>query len=170
VRPILLIISALVLSALGGLSYAKQTELPASTVAAIEQACKTLVLDYASHRDQERRQAFADLFTVNGTLSVNGENLAGREELAGRFQSPAQQTFRHVMSNIRIVAHSETRASGTSYALIFAGPAKAGGDASPIEVASFAAMGEYYDEFVRTEDGWRIASRRFAPIFVPDRQ
>jgi hypothetical protein len=54
-----------------------------------------------------------------------------------------------------------------SYALIFVGEQLSPEDNAPVAVSGFTAMGEYHDEFVLTEGGWRIAGRRFIPAFVP---
>jgi hypothetical protein len=72
-----------------------------------------------------------------------------------------------MVSNIRITVHSAVRASGASYALIFVGEQSSPEDSAPVAVSGFTAMGEYHDEFVLTEGGWRIAGRRFIPAFVP---
>lgn len=136
--------------------------------AAIRAACEQLILDYASLRDQRRGTEFANLFTVKGELTVNGETFVGRSALAGRFADAARQRSRHMMSNIRVTVHDAQHASAVSYALIFVGQQPSDQAASPIAVPNFTAMGEYHDKFVLTEEGWRIAVRRFIPAFVPE--
>jgi Tfp pilus assembly protein PilV len=135
--------------------------------AQIKLACESLVLDYATHRDQRNGQAFAQLFTVDGTLLLNGETFIGHSALAQRLEGPSSLRSRHMMSNIRISVQDGAHATGVSYALIFIGNAKSDQDLGPSQIASFTAMGEYHDDFVRTDAGWRIAKRRFVPVFLP---
>lgn len=136
--------------------------------AQIKLACENLVLDYATHRDQRNSQAFAQLFTDDGTLLLNGETFTGHPALAQRLEGPSSQRSRHMMSNIRITVQDESHATGVSYALIFIGSAKAYQDSGPSQISSFTAMGEYHDDFVLTDAGWRIAKRRFVPVFLPE--
>jgi hypothetical protein len=139
----------------------------AGTDAGIKNACEQLILDYASLRDQRRGTEFANLFAADGVLTVNDETFVGRQALEARFAKAQGQRTRHMVSNIRITVHSAERASGVSYALIFVGEQLSPEDSAPVAVSGFTAMGEYHDEFVLTEGGWRIAGRRFIPAFVP---
>ncbi len=147
--------------------FASGSALAGADIEAIQRACEALVLDYASFRDGERGEALAELFSVDGTLVVNGQQYAGRQALLARFASPSKQMVRHMMSNIRITVESDSTASGISYALIFVGETPSKFPTAPVEVSGFAAMGEYHDVFKRTANGWRIAARRFVPIFLP---
>ena len=147
---------------------ASAADAQARAEAAIRNACQQLILDYASLRDQRRGDHFANLFTVDGVLTVNGETFVGRQALAARFAQASNQRSRHMMSNIRVAVEDAERASAVSYALIFVGEQRSSKDTGPVAVAGFTAMGEYHDEFVLTDEGWRIAVRRFIPAFVPE--
>lgn len=136
----------------------------------IKEACETLVMDYARHRDQAQGAALAQLFTEDAELSVNGETFIGRQALLKRFAAPATHRFRHMMSNVHIKVTGHKQATGVSYALIFVGPIDKQNPDASITVSNFVAMGEYQDSFVFTDAGWRIASRRFVPAFLADAQ
>lgn len=133
----------------------------------IKNACEQLILDYASLRDRRRGTEFANLFAVDGVLTVNGKTFVGRKALEARFAEASGQRTRHMMSNIRVTVQGAERASAVSYALIFVGEQLSPEDTVPVAVSGFTAMGEYHDEFALTEDGWRITARRFIPAFVP---
>ena len=152
------------------LSGAQGQALTGSQLQQIKQACETLVLDYANHRDQSRGEKLAQLFTEDAELSVNGQTFVGREALRNRFKAPASQTFRHMMSNVQITVTGESQATGVSYVLIFAGAIDPLNPSAPIVVSNFLAMGEYHDTFELTDAGWRIASRRFVPVFLSNAQ
>lgn len=149
---------------------AQASTLSESATERIKQACEALVMDYARHRDQSRGAALAQLFTQDAELSVNGETFTGTQALLARFNAPAAQRYRHMMSNVHITVTGHEQATGVSYALIFVGAIDAQDPDAPITVANFVAMGEYHDTFVLTAAGWRIASRRFVPAFLADAQ
>ena len=67
------------------------------------------------------------------------------------------------MSTIHIVPVDSDHATGVSYATIYSAPA---GESS---VSSFALMGEYHDEFVRTAEGWKISKRVLVQKYTPQR-
>ena len=138
--------------------------------AADKTSLRNLGLDYANHRDQSLGERLAQLFTEDAELLVNGQTFVGREALRNRFKAPATQTFRHMMSNVQITVTGETHATGVSYALIFAGAIEPQNPGAPIVVSDFLAMGEYHDTFELTDVGWRIASRRFVPVFLSNAQ
>ena len=132
----------------------------------VKTACEALVIDYAYYRDRGESDAFANLFTEDAHLEVLGEVWTGRAAIKARLDTAPEATplLRHHMTTIRITPESEDRASGVSYATIYAGPP---GAAPPLPATSFAAVGEYHDQFVRTAAGWKIARRVFVPVFMP---
>jgi SnoaL-like protein len=129
----------------------------------IEASCERLVLDFAFFSDQKENEALAELFTQDGTMTrPSGETLAGRAAILKEYQSrPAARITRHLCTNIRIVVESENRAHGLTYALVYSAlaiepPLQHFG----VKVEPRQLIGEFEDEFVRTDDGWKIASRR----------
>lgn len=117
-------------------------------------ACSNLVTDYAYYRDQFNAEQFANLFTEDASLTVVNQTWNGRAEIRQRIEDlKTGSTIRHEMSTIRIVPVDDDHATGVSYATIYAAPAGVN------TVSGFALMGEYHDEFVRTNDGWKISKR-----------
>lgn len=117
-------------------------------------ACSNLVTDYAFHRDQFNAEEFSNLFTVDASLTVVNQTWIGRPDIKQRIEElKTGSTIRHEMSTIRIVPVDENHATGVSYATIYAAPE------GVTSVTGFVLMGEYHDEFVRTDDGWKISKR-----------
>ena len=117
-------------------------------------ACRNLVIDYAFHRDRFNAKEFANLFTEDAELTVLNQTWVGRGEIEQRIEAlKTGSTIRHEMSTVRIVPLDDDHASGVSYATIYSAPA------GVTTVSNFALMGEYHDEFVRTDQGWKISKR-----------
>ena len=141
------------------LSVAFQTQ-----AESVEDVCRSLVLDYAYYRDRPDADAFADLFTQDGTLVVLGQEYVSREKIRARIQGAiGGPVFRHMMSTIRIFPHDDDHASGVSYVTVYTAPPGEG----PIPIQGFTAVGEYHDDYVRTAAGWKIQRREFKIIFSP---
>ena len=140
------------------------TSLPSTDQAAITAACTDLVLDYAYYRDRPDAAGFASVFTQDGELRVMGEAFIGRKALHDRLANAGHgPVYRHMMSTIRIFPKSPRKATGVSYVTVYSAPS----GTLPAKVGDFAAVGEYRDEFVLTEAGWKIARREFVPVFLP---
>lgn len=136
---------------------------PASFAGDVYQDCSNLVTDYAYHRDRFDAAAFSNLFTEDASLSVGNQTWVGRREIRARIEGLDSTTsIRHLMSTIRIEPIDERHASGVSYATIYT---SAPGSNS---VEGFAIIGEYHDDFVLTDDGWRIQKRELKSVFSYD--
>src|SRR6202171_3300735 len=70
------------------------------------------------------------------------------------------QTIRHVCGNMRFVYDGDNAAIGTSVLTVFM---VAGEQASTTDPFS---VGEDHDRFVRTEQGWRLVSRRWGGLLT----
>ena len=125
-------------------------------------ACTQLVMDYAVHRDNGNAEAYAALFAKNASLSLLGDSWQGREAILERMRTAPAQTSLHLMSTVRIQVESPDRATGVSYAEVYIEPA----GELPLATQGFAAIGRYHDRFERTDEGWRIAERRFERVLV----
>lgn len=129
--------------------------------------CEAVVLDYAYYRDRPDAQAVANLFAEDAVLQVMGQEFTGRKAIRDRIVAGAGgPIFRHMMSTIRIFSVDAERATGVSYVTVYSGTREDGGD-GPVPVETFAAVGEYHDEFVRTGAGCKIKRRDFVPVFLP---
>src|SRR5262249_5934164 len=105
----------------------------------------------------------AALFTSDGTMvRPTGDALVGRDAILMSYQSrPAGRITRHVCTNIRITVDSHDRAHGLTYAVVYSANANRPPEAHfGIQADPRQLIGEFEDEFVLSEDGWRIASRR----------
>lgn len=140
------------------------TSMPRADHAAIKAACTDLVLDYAYYRDRSDALGFANVFAPDGELRVMGQVFIGRKALHDRLANGGDgPVYRHMMSTIRIFPKSPREATGVSYVTVYSAPAGTG----PAQISNFAAVGEYHDEFVLTDTGWKIARREFVPVFLP---
>lgn len=127
----------------------------------IQQQCADLVLGYAYHRDNFNAEEFSQLFTEDAELTVGGQTWVGREEIRGRIAGLDNgSSIRHLMSTVRIVPVDEDHATGVSYATIYRA------DAGVSEVSGPLIIGEYHDDFVRGDDGWKIAKRVLHTVYT----
>lgn len=120
----------------------------------IEDACRNLIMDYAWYRDHPDANAYAALFTQDAELSILGETFKGRDAIRQRLTASSGSTV-HLMSTIRINVVDDANATGLSYVTVYTAPVGAG----PHTVSGYAAIGEYHDDFRKTQAGWQIAKR-----------
>lgn len=125
-------------------------------------ACERLALDFAWHVDHRNVDSVVALFAPDAAFERKGEILKGRAEIhAAQLKRPADLVTRHVCSNLRIDVLDADQATGSHYFLLYRHDhAAAGSDATkPAPLGQPETLGEYHDEFVRTEEGWKIARR-----------
>jgi hypothetical protein len=136
-----------------------------------ERACERLVLLYALYVDEGRAGEVASLFTEDGRWEgADGSVMAGRDAIAAAFgarQGLARRTSRHVCTNVLVdVADDGTSAAGSTYLMNYRHDSQNGAAAVPAPADHPKFVGTYYDRFVSTADGWRIAERRFSMAFL----
>ncbi|MCP5185317.1 MAG: nuclear transport factor 2 family protein [Pseudomonadales bacterium] len=129
--------------------------LPMSHADDVEAACQRLIMDYAWYRDHPDAEAYGNLFTEDGTLTLFGETFRGRDAIRQRLISPTGGGTLHQVTTLRVRQTGPDSAEGQSYVTVYV---FARGD-DPHVVPGFAGVGEYHDLYQRTADGWRIASR-----------
>ena len=121
-----------------------------------------LVIEHGWRTDNGRADTVHELYVDDGVLDL-GSPMRGRLAIRdwGRqlVQSPPWRIIRHVCGNMRFVADGPNDAHGTTVLTVF----MVAGPAAPTTVAF--DVGEDHDRFVRTDDGWRIASRRWVELF-----
>lgn len=128
----------------------------------IEWECRQLALRFTAHCDrQEWREACA-LLTEDAEFArpANPDNpLRGRAAIRAAFEArPATRITRHICTNFIVNARSETEVTGQMYAVLYTG--EAGSDDAPVTIADEKQfIGEFLDNYVRTEHGWRIRKR-----------
>lgn len=125
--------------------------------------CTLLVNDYAYYRDLHDPENFANLFTEDARMTARGEWLSGREALADHvLHDDPNAVSMHMVSTVKITPIDETNATGVTYAAV-ANEQK--GEGGPATLESFTVIGQYFDKFVKTEDGWKISERIFTVIY-----
>jgi hypothetical protein len=123
-----------------------------------------LVLEHAWRADNGRADTIHELYVDDGVLDLPPAPLRGRQAIHewGRqlVQAPPWRIIRHVCGNMRFVTTGENTAGGTTVLTVFmvAGPGAA--TTQPF------AVGEDHDEFVRTEQGWKLVSRLWVELFA----
>jgi hypothetical protein len=121
---------------------------PTALSAEDKSAIQSLATNYAKALGECRAQDFANLFTPDGAFVAGFRgHMVGRKRLVELVESE-----RHCLAPAR---------SGPA-----ARPGGAGGPTVAIEATASGArgvadlgIGEYHDEYTKTADGWRIASR-----------
>ena len=120
-----------------------------------------LVTEIAWRIDHERADTVWELFIPSGTLNSNGNPLIGHEAIRSWGEDRIKSTTltRHICSGMRFVKKSETEVSGTTLLTVFSTEKDTQGQPIP------KVVGEDYDEFVRTPEGWKFSSRTFKTLF-----
>lgn len=128
----------------------------------VEWECRQLALRFTAHCDrQEWREACALLTgDVIFARPTDPENpLVGKAAILTAFEArPSVRITRHICTNMIVTALSETEAKGHLYALLYTGePSDDGGGVTIADERQL--VGEFQDDYLRTEEGWRIAKR-----------
>jgi hypothetical protein len=155
-RSILLIAPLLALSFGSGVTCAATST--ASRLAELEdrESIRLVIRDYGRLLDERRFDEFGQLFAEDGVY-VAGTTTRGPTAIAESLRrimtanslGLAEPNF-HVLFNERITLHGDT-ADATSQSF-FVAP---GSNGAP----QLVLMASYEDKFVRTQKGWRFASR-----------
>lgn len=129
-------------------------------------ACEALIHAFCHFIDHGEAPRVVGLFTEDGTFDRKGAVLRGHAALAEAMtRRPPGMVTRHLCSQTVLRTESPERILGTtSFMLLRRDGADPGADASPL--ACLEAVGDFEDVFVRTEAGWRIASRKAIPVFA----
>lgn len=128
---------------------------------AAERACHRLVVAYTHLIDGGRAADVADLFAEDGVWSAGKIRYEGREQIRAAFaeRQALDRTSRHVCTNIGIDVVDADNATGLVYLTLYRGDGPGPHPAIP------DLVGEYRDRFVRTDEGWRFATRTAAAAF-----
>ncbi len=128
----------------------------------IEWECRQLALQFTAHCDRQEWRKACALLTEDAVFArpTDPETpLAGRAAILAAFEArPTVRITRHICTNMIVTAFSETEARGHLYALLYTG--ESSGDDAGVTIADERQLvGEFQDDYVRTEEGWRIAKR-----------
>ena len=135
----------------------------------IEKACERLVVVYTHYVDHGQASRIPELFTEEGKWSAPGIEMLGREQLQSGFaqrEANRGRMSRHVCTNFLCEVEDAEHASGVVYLTLYRHDGAADRRTSPLEAP--VLVGEYRDRFVRTPEGWRMASRQLEVSFSRD--
>lgn len=128
----------------------------------IEWDCHKLALRFTALTDAQEYDALAGIFTEDALFArpTDPDNpVRGRDNILAAFKErPTNKITRHLITNVAIDVHTADRAAGRMYATLYTGDT-ANEAEHGIQAAPKQFVGEFFDEYVRTEDGWRIAKR-----------
>ncbi len=121
-----------------------------------------LVTEAAWRVDEGKSDTLHELFVDDGELVMGKTILRGRQAIRewGRQLEEARtyKCIRHVAGNMRFSVVNDTTAEGVTILTVYMDDERS--SAVPWVV------GEDHDRFVRTDRGWRFASRRWSQLFA----
>lgn len=135
--------------------------IPLNERIAAEWACERLVKQFAQLNDAQDHDGIADLFVEDARFSrplAPDDYFQGREAIRAMFRDRPKRLALHIMTTILVEQTSPTTARGRCYLSYVSN-----GDASaplPAPLEGGAMYGQFDDEFVLTEEGWRFSVRR----------
>jgi uncharacterized protein (TIGR02246 family) len=129
----------------------------------IQRACERVIIDSATCNDARQWAELAALYTADGVVvRPNGQRLEGRAAIEAAYAagSPDRVT-RHLCANVRVDVSGPDAARATTTVLIVSGVRTDDADVMfGVVPNEHHVVGEFADDLVRTDDGWRIAERR----------
>lgn len=135
----------------------------------IEHACARLMNQFAVLNDSGRFGELAELFVEDAKYArpiAPDAWIEGRAAIQASFEArPKERVGRHLISNIVVDVLSPERATGVCYALLYSGSVDKPAEKFGLQAVPPQLVGEYYDEFVLTPDGWKFAVRKGRIIF-----
>jgi SnoaL-like domain len=125
---------------------------------------ETLIERFAWLVDHEAGRGIADLFTPDGSYSLNGGglDLRGRTEIDQFYlhrRAAGPRTSRHLFTNVHLEAGDETRLEGTCVLTLHAADGHPPHPLQPVMVADFD------DTYVHDDGAWRFESRKVTTLF-----
>lgn len=134
-------------------------------IAAIQQLCETVSIQYARALDGKDPEGVAQAFAPDGVWEVLGNKMEGREAIIGYWRgrladwTPDHGRV-HQISNQVIEVIDRHHARGTSTAVIYFFSITEGNNRELIP----QLIAQNNDEFVRTAEGWKLKHRRIERI------
>ena len=135
-----------------------------------ERELTRLLVEYCALVDFGQAERIADLFVPHGVWeSSDGVQMAGQDAIRAGFarrQAITRRSARHVITNVALDVEGDEAARGRCYLINYRHDSPSGAAEVPAPVDHPKYVGEYHDHFVRTDEGWRFAHRRFELGFV----
>tara|TARA_Y100000817_G_scaffold210101_1_gene164864 strand:- start:629 stop:1078 length:450 start_codon:yes stop_codon:yes gene_type:complete len=115
-----------------------------------------MIFEQARLADQNLPDAQAACFIEDAVANYYGEDIHGRDQIYALLLPALNRWVAscHSISNVQITMHNATNASSISYVHAWHRVNADGAD-------DYEVRGQYHDEWVYTEDGWRISKRTF---------
>lgn len=139
----------------------------------IERECHKLMVDYNIYNDSLDIDAFLSLWTDDCVFSrvvpepvfqVSGHD--GLRAAMNQVIVGSDRLRRHLLVNPKITVRDTDSAEGFCIGLAIYGPA---GDRSlPVAMGGVELVGEYRDQYRRTDKGWKIARRELTRVIDLD--
>ena len=134
----------------------------------IERACERLMYRYCQLMDHGKAVEAAELFSDDAECTIlPGNTMRGRAAIAEGFAARQALTGRmskHVCSTPLIDVIDEDNARGTVYLTLYRHDGEPGRSTSPL--SGPVLVGEYRDQYTRTDEGWRIKKRALRIDFI----
>lgn len=133
----------------------------------IESSCKKLVAKFHQFVNNYQHEELLELFAEEGVWehivfgSLKGRS-AMREYLNRKLTTPPLCI---IISSVYIDVINGTSAKGHCYFTHFHAPLT---DQNPAPLEGPTTVGQYFDEFIKTPEGWRFLSRRPHNLFRAD--
>lgn len=138
-----------------------QAPLTAQDVAAIQQACETVSIQYARYLDAKDWQKLPGVFAPDGVWEVLSNRMEGRDAIRDYWKArtadwaPTHGRVHQIVNQV-IEVIDRDHARGSSYAIVYFFDTAE--NANRALAPSLIALN--HDEFVRTQEGWKLKSRR----------
>lgn len=130
----------------------------------IEMACAALCVEYCEIVDAKEYPRMREVFAGDAQYyspAAPDKLIQGAEAIIAYLSHiPATLVTQHLACNIRIHPESTDTASGSCRILLFTADGNAPADSEGRTVAGKRRIGVYFDRYIRTPGGWRIAERR----------
>jgi hypothetical protein len=132
----------------------------------IEWKLNKLNFAFFRHLDRREYDDAAQLITPDGIIHFTGGVTRGRAAFCDYTRQWPDLTVRHVVSNLLYSELTEDSARGEGLLAVFVGPGQTG-DAPVPRHPSEPHLAEVQDLYRLTDEGWRIAERRFKNLLLP---
>jgi hypothetical protein len=132
----------------------------------IETELTRLTQHFIHHLDQNEFESMIALCTPDCVFDRAGSVHSGHEEIRQAMAERPKATTRHLLANFFFHNVTHDSAQGVVTANVYHGPPAENGE--PVNYATEQGrVVEFTDKYVRTADGWRVASRIARPILAP---
>ena len=137
---------------------------------AIESDCRDLAIRSIVLNDTQDWETLTDLFTEDAVFVrpiAPDDPIKGKEAILAQYKArPKSRVTRHFATNVVIDVEGGDKARGLMYVLLISGTAETDPPKFPIKADPALLVGEFRDDYVLTDAGWRIAKRDGSMIFA----